>query len=64
MLATDRCPNPANELFSEGSEPSEYCNVHKGKPLMAPPPPSPAEKETEAADEPEPGAPKGKPGVP
>jgi membrane carboxypeptidase/penicillin-binding protein len=64
MLATDRCPNPANELFSEGSEPSEYCNVHKGKPLTVAPPPSPAEKETEAADEPEPGAPKGKPGVP
>ena len=60
MLATDRCPNPAGELFSEGSEPTEYCNVHKGKPLQFAPPPSPAEKETEAADDPA-GAPKEKP---
>ena len=53
MLATDRCPSPANELFSEGSEPSELCNVHKGKPLQFAPPPSPAERETEAADSPD-----------
>jgi len=33
MLATDQCPNPSNELFEEGSEPTEYCNQHPGRPL-------------------------------
>ena len=47
MLATDRCPSVTSELFTEGSEPSEYCNQHPGHPLQAPPPPSPSEKETE-----------------
>ena len=47
MLATDACPNVTRELFSEGSEPTEYCNAHPGHPLQSAPPPSPAEKETE-----------------
>ena len=33
MLATDQCPEPSNELFEEGSEPTEYCNQHPGRPL-------------------------------
>jgi penicillin-binding protein 1A len=34
LLATDACPNVTTEMFSEGSEPAEYCNVHPGKPLQ------------------------------
>jgi membrane carboxypeptidase/penicillin-binding protein len=33
MLATDQCPNTSNELFEEGSQPTEYCNSHPGHPL-------------------------------
>ena len=33
MLATDQCPNTSNEIFEEGSEPTEYCNAHPGRPL-------------------------------
>jgi penicillin-binding protein 1A len=47
MLATDACPNTTTEIFPEGSEPSEYCTTHPGKPLQpngtAAPPPSPAD---------------------
>ena len=38
MLATDACPNVTSELFQQGSEPTEYCTTHPGKPLQAPPP--------------------------
>ena len=46
MLATDACPNTTTEIFPEGSEPSEYCTTHPGRPLQpgapgqAPPAPS------------------------
>jgi len=46
MLATDACPNTTTEIFAEGSEPSEYCTTHPGRPLqpgageMRPPPPT------------------------
>jgi membrane carboxypeptidase/penicillin-binding protein len=33
MLATDQCPAPSSEMFEEGSEPTEYCNTHPGRPL-------------------------------
>ncbi len=44
MLATDACPNTTTEMFAEGSEPTEYCTTHPGRPLepggkLAPPPP-------------------------
>jgi len=52
MLATDACPSVTRELYSEGSEPTEYCTTHPGRPLQTPPPPSPAEKETESPPEP------------
>src|SRR5437016_13703976 len=32
LLATDACPNVTRELFSEGSEPTEYCTAHPGHP--------------------------------
>jgi penicillin-binding protein 1A len=34
MLATDACPNTTTEIFPEGSEPSEYCTTHPGRPLQ------------------------------
>jgi len=36
MLATVACPNVTNEVFEEGSEPTEYCTAHPGKPLPPP----------------------------
>jgi len=36
MLATDACPNVTSEIFDEGSEPTEYCTTHPGKPLEPP----------------------------
>jgi penicillin-binding protein 1A len=36
MLATDRCPNVTNEMFSETTEPTEYCTTHAGAPLQPP----------------------------
>lgn len=33
MLATESCPNVTSELYAEGSEPSEYCTMHPGRPL-------------------------------
>jgi penicillin-binding protein 1A len=36
MLATDICPNTTSEIFAEGSEPSEYCTTHPGRPLQPP----------------------------
>ena len=36
MLATDACPSVTREMFSEGSEPSEYCSAHPGHPLQNP----------------------------
>jgi penicillin-binding protein 1A len=36
MLATDACPDVTTEMFSEGSEPTEYCSAHPGKPLVQP----------------------------
>lgn len=38
MLATDACSNVTNEIFTEGSEPAEYCSAHPGRPLQAPTP--------------------------
>jgi len=47
MLATDACPNTTTEIFPEGSEPSEFCTTHPGRPLQPPVPgagpPSPAD---------------------
>ncbi len=39
MLATDACPNVTTEMFDEGSQPTEYCTTHPGRPLE----PTPAE---------------------
>jgi penicillin-binding protein 1A len=36
MLATDACPNVTTEVFDEGSEPTEPCTTHGGRPLQAP----------------------------
>jgi penicillin-binding protein 1A len=33
MLATDQCINTSSEMFDEGSEPTEYCTTHPGRPL-------------------------------
>jgi hypothetical protein len=33
MLATDQCMNTSSEIYDEGSEPSDYCNTHPGRPL-------------------------------
>jgi len=33
MLATDQCMNTSSEMFDEGSEPTEYCSTHPGRPL-------------------------------
>lgn len=35
MLATEACPNTTSETFPDGSEPSEYCTMHPGRPLQA-----------------------------
>jgi hypothetical protein len=37
MLATDHCPNVRTQTFNEGSEPSEICRLHPGRPLERPP---------------------------
>ena len=43
MLATESCPNVTTEMYAEGSEPTEYCTTHPGKPLpVAPPAPDAA----------------------
>jgi len=42
MLATDKCPNVTTEMFTEGSEPSEYCTTHPGHPLQPSAPPTPS----------------------
>ena len=34
MLATEACPNVTTEIFDEGSEPTEYCTAHPGRPLQ------------------------------
>jgi penicillin-binding protein 1A len=34
MLATEACPNVTTEIFDEGSEPTEYCTTHPGRPLQ------------------------------
>jgi hypothetical protein len=36
MLATDACPNVTSEIFQQGSEPTEYCTTHPGRPLSSP----------------------------
>ncbi len=44
MLATDACPNVTTEMFDEGSQPSELCTTHPGRPLqpgLDEPPPAP-----------------------
>ncbi len=46
MLATDQCPNVTTELFSEGSEPTEPCELHPGK-LLQPDAQGPPPAETE-----------------
>jgi len=38
LLATLNCANVTNEMFNEGSEPSEYCTSHPGPPLRSPEP--------------------------
>jgi penicillin-binding protein 1A len=41
MLATQACPNVTTEIFDEGSEPTEYCTAHPGRPLQTYPRPAP-----------------------
>ncbi|TMQ73939.1 MAG: PBP1A family penicillin-binding protein [Candidatus Eisenbacteria bacterium] len=36
MLATDACPNVTTEIFDEHAEPTEYCTIHRGRPLQQP----------------------------
>jgi penicillin-binding protein 1A len=43
LLATQGCPNVTTELFSEGSEPADFCTTHPGRPLQV----SPAEPVTQ-----------------
>ncbi len=58
MLATDACPNVTTELFAEGSEPTEYCTTHPGRPLQPAAPdagsntsaPAPSLKQIDQAD--------------
>jgi len=45
MLATDACPNVTTEIFEEGSEPTEPCSTHPGKPLPQPASQTPATAE-------------------
>ena len=33
MLATEACPNTTNEVYAQGSEPTETCTTHPGRPL-------------------------------
>jgi membrane carboxypeptidase/penicillin-binding protein len=33
MLGTDQCPSTTSEMYEEGSEPTEYCTTHPGRPL-------------------------------
>jgi membrane carboxypeptidase/penicillin-binding protein len=40
MLATEACPNVTTELFAEGSEPTELCSTHAGRPVPQPQPPA------------------------
>jgi hypothetical protein len=42
MLATEACPNVTTEIFDEGSEPTEYCTAHAGRPLETYPRVAPA----------------------
>ncbi len=54
MLATDACPNVTTEMFDEGSQPTEYCTVHPGRPLQPPqadaPPPTQDLRDIDRAD--------------
>jgi penicillin-binding protein 1A len=52
MLATDACPDVTNEMFNEGSEPTEYCSAHPGRPL-SPPPSAPSTVITNDATKPD-----------
>src|SRR5262245_58410417 len=36
MLATEACPNVTTERFPDGSEPTELCTAHPGRPLREP----------------------------
>ena len=48
MLATDACPDVTTEMFTDGSEPAEYCSAHPGRPLSpAGSPAIPAAKDSE-----------------
>jgi penicillin-binding protein 1A len=46
MLATDACPNVTTEMFDEGSQPTELCTTHPGRPLQ----PAPSEAEAPPQD--------------
>ncbi|TCS82087.1 transglycosylase domain-containing protein [Tepidibacillus fermentans] len=35
-IANDRCPNPRLEVFIQGTEPKEVCDIHKGDQLLDP----------------------------
>jgi membrane carboxypeptidase/penicillin-binding protein len=54
MLATEACPNVTTERFPEGSEPTELCTAHPGKPLKEPdagsPPPVPDLRDLDRKD--------------
>jgi hypothetical protein len=55
MLATDACPNVTTEMYDEGSQPTELCTTHPGRPLqpvpVETPPPTP---ELRQIDKPQP----------
>ena len=36
LLATNRCPHTATDLFTDRTEPKEYCNLHPSKELPPP----------------------------
>jgi penicillin-binding protein 1A len=40
MLATENCVDLTAETFNEGSEPTDYCTIHRGRPLNAAPTPT------------------------
>jgi penicillin-binding protein 1A len=41
MLATQNCPSVTSEMFTEGSDPTEYCTTHPGAPMHVPQEPQP-----------------------
>jgi penicillin-binding protein 1A len=50
MLATDTCPSVTTEMFGEGTEPTELCSTHPGRPLHDLEPGIPLERRPDLRD--------------